>query len=58
MKTIEQILPRIMIAKFNENPSWSLTSCYSRTNVSEENDLLKFTNDYQVLLQPFLNTIF
>ena len=37
----EKIQPRMMVATFNGNPS-AIISCYSRTNVSEETELIAF----------------
>ena len=39
---IEKIQPRMMIAMFNGNPSTTIISCYSPTNVREETDLIGF----------------
>ena len=39
---IEKILFRMTIANFNGNPSPTVISCGSPTNVSEENDVLDF----------------
>ena len=33
-----------MVATFNRNPSTTMISCYSPTNVSEETDLIVFYN--------------
>ena len=39
---IEKIQPRIMVATFNGNPSATIISSHSPTNVSEETDLIAF----------------
>ena len=38
LNAVETISPRIMIASFNGDPAVIITSCYSRTNVSDEED--------------------
>ena len=44
LNSIEKIQPRMMVATFNSNPSATIISCYSPTNVSEETDLIAFYN--------------
>ena len=41
---------RKMIATFNGNPSATIISCYSPTNVSEETDLVAFYNELSSLV--------
>ena len=38
----EKIQPGMIVATFNGNPSATIISCYSPTNVSEETDLITF----------------
>ena len=42
LNSIERIQPRMMAATFNGNPRATIISCYSPTNVSEENELVTF----------------
>ena len=42
-----------MVAMFNGNPSATIISCYSPTNVSEETDLIAFYNE----LSSFVRSI-
>ena len=42
---VETISPRTMIASFNEDPAVTIISCYSRTNVSDEDDKDQFHFD-------------
>ena len=44
LNSIEKIQPRIMVATFNGNPSTTIISCYSPTNVSDKMDLNAFYN--------------
>ena len=44
LKSIEKIQSRMMVAAFNGNPSATIISCYSPTNVSEETDRIAFYN--------------
>ena len=43
--------PRMMVATFNGNPSPTINSCYSPTNVSEETDLIAFYNELSSLVR-------
>ena len=45
LNSIEKIQPRMMVAMFNGNPSTTIISCYSPTNVSDETDLIAFYNE-------------
>ena len=45
LNSIEKIQPRMMVATFNGNPSATIISCYSPTNVSEETNLITFYNE-------------
>ena len=40
----------MMVATFNGNPSTTIISCYSPTNVSEETDLIVFYNELSSLV--------
>ena len=42
LNAVETISPRTMIASFNGDPAVIITSCYSRTNVSDEEDQFYF----------------
>ena len=42
LNSIKKIQPRMMVATFNGNPSTTIISFYSPTNVSEENGLITF----------------
>ena len=47
----EKIQPRMMVATFNGNPSSTIISCYSPTNVSEETDLIAFFDELSSLVR-------
>ena len=49
----------MMIATFNGNPSATIISCYSPTNVSEKTDLIAFYNELSSLVRsiPKLNVL-
>ena len=49
--SIEKMIPRMMIATFNDNPSVIIIFCYSPTNVSEETDLIAFYNELSLLVR-------
>ena len=51
---IEKIQPKMMLAMFDGNPSATIISCYSSTNVSEETDLIAFYNDLSSLVHSIL----
>ena len=42
---VEKISPRIITANFNGNPITTVVSCYSPTNVSDEDDVSEFYNN-------------
>ena len=42
---METISPRIIIASFNRNPAVTIISCYSPTNVSDEENKYEFYNE-------------
>ena len=46
----EKIQPRMMVATFNGNPSATIISCYSPTNVSEETELITFYDELSALV--------
>ena len=50
LNSIEKIQPRMMVALFNDNPSTTILSCYSPTNVSEEMDLITLYNKLSSLV--------
>ena len=41
----------MMVATLNGNPSATIISCYSPTNVSEETDLVTFYNELSSLVR-------
>ena len=45
LNSIEKIQPTMVVAIFNGNPSTTIISCNSPTNVSEETDLIAFYNE-------------
>ena len=50
LNSIEKIQPKMMVATFNGNPSATLISCDSPTNLSEEIDLITFYNELSSLV--------
>ena len=51
LNSIEKIQPRMMVATFNGNPSATIVSCYSPTNVSEETELIAFYDELSSLVR-------
>ena len=51
LNSVEKIQPRMMVATFNGNPSTTIISCYSSTNVNEETDLSDFYNELSSLVR-------
>ena len=51
LNSIERIQPRMMAATFNGNPKATITSCYSPTNVSEENEIVTFYEELSSLVR-------
>ena len=51
LNSVEKISPRIIIATFNGNPHTSVISCYSPTNVSEEQDVIVFYDELSSLVR-------
>ena len=49
MNSIEKILPRMMVATFNGNPCATVISCYSPTNVNNEEDVIDFYQELSSL---------
>ena len=49
--SIERIQPRMMAATFNGNPKATIISCYSPTNVSEENEIVTVYEDLSSLVR-------
>ena len=45
LNSMEKIQFRMMVATFNGNPSTTIISCYSPTNISDETDLIVFNNE-------------
>ena len=41
---MDNISPRIITANFNRNPITTVVSCYSPTNISDEDDITEFHN--------------
>ena len=50
LNSIEKIQLRMMVATFNGNPSATIISCYSPTNVSEETKLITFYDELSSLV--------
>ena len=51
LNSIERIQPRMMAATFNGNPKATIISCYSPTNVSEENEIVTFYEELSSLVR-------
>ena len=51
LNSIERIQPRMMAATFNGSPKATIISCYSPTNVSEENEIVTFYEDLSSLVR-------
>ena len=51
LNSIEKIQPRMMVATFNGNPRTTIVSCYSPTNVSEENEIVTFYDELSSLVR-------
>ena len=51
LNSIERIQPRMMATTFNGNPKATIISCYSPTNVSEENEIVTFYDDLSSLVR-------
>ena len=51
LNSVEKIQPRMMAAKFNGNPRATIVSCYSPTNVSEENEIVTFYDELSSLVR-------
>ena len=51
LNSIEKIQPRMVAATFNGNPKATIISCYSPTNVSEENEIVTFYEDLSSLVR-------
>ena len=49
--SIESLQPRMMAATFNGNHKATIISCYSPTNVSEENEIVTFYEDLSSLVR-------
>ena len=52
--SIEKIQPRMMVSTFNGNPSTTIISCYSPTNVSDETYLIVYYNEISSLVRCIL----
>ena len=50
LNSIEKMQPRMILATFNDNPSETIISCYSPTNVSDETDLITYYNELPSLV--------
>ena len=57
LNIIEKIQPRMMVATFNGNPSTTIISCYSSTNVSEKTDLITFYDELSSLVHSIIFVI-
>ena len=49
LSSVEKISPRIMVATFNGNPQTTVISCYSPTNVSNEDEVESFYHELSSL---------
>ena len=54
LNSIEKIQPRMTVATFNGNPSATIISCCSPTNVTEKTDLIAFYNELSSLVRSIL----
>ena len=54
LNSIKKMQPRMMVATSNGNPSATIISCYSPTNVSKEMDLIDFYNELSSLVHSIL----
>ena len=54
LNSIEKIHPRMMVATFNGNPSVTIISSYSPTNVSEETEIIAFYDELSSLVRSIL----
>ena len=52
LNSVETISPRIMIASFNGNPAVTIISCFSPTNVSDEEDKDEFYTEPTTITRP------
>ena len=52
LNSIEKIQPRMIVATFNDNPSATIISCYSPTNVSEKQTSSPSITTYPPLFAP------
>ena len=48
---MEKIQPRMMVSTFNGNPSTTIISCYSHTNIREKSDLIAFYDKLSSLVR-------
>ena len=51
LNSLEKIQLRMIVATFNGNPSATIITCYSPTNISEENDLIAFFSELSSLVR-------
>ena len=51
LDSIEKIEPRMIVTTFKNNPSATIISCYSPTNVCEESDLITFYDELSSLVR-------
>ena len=51
LNNIQKVSPRIIVASFQGNPCSTTISCYSPTNVSEEEQLVKFYDDLSSVMR-------
>ena len=54
LNSIKKIQLRIMVGTFNSNPSTTIISCYSPTNVNDEMDFITFYNELSSLIHSIL----
>ena len=51
LNSIERIQPWMIVATFNGNPKATIISCYSRTNFSEETELITLCDELSSLVR-------
>ena len=51
LNSIEKIQPRVIIATFNGNPATTIISCYSPTNMADEEDVSIFYQELSSLVR-------
>ena len=52
LNSIEKITSRILVTTFHGNPEATLISCYSPTNIADEQEVIDFYDDPSSLIRP------